>query len=111
MRMGILNGKMAGTIKARALVRGKLRFWSDETGTLVIFGMMLAVLMIMMGGIAVDVMRYESRRTSLQNALDRSTLAAAALTPRIQRIWAAGGVPYAGMIGMAPILLRGLSEP
>ncbi len=55
------------------------RFWSDETGSLVIFALMLAVLMMMMGGIAVDVMRYESRRTSLQNTLDRSTLAAAAM--------------------------------
>ena len=55
------------------------RFRRDETGTLVIFALMLAVLMMMMGGIAVDVMRYESRRTSLQNTLDRSTLAAAAL--------------------------------
>ena len=38
------------------------------------------------------------------------TLAAAALTPRTQRIWAAGGVPYAGMIGMAPIFLRADAE-
>jgi len=56
------------------------RMWSDETGALVIFALMLAVLMLMMGGIAVDVMRYESRRTALQNTLDRSTLAAASLT-------------------------------
>ncbi len=70
-----------------AVVVARLRgFWRDETGTLVIFALMLAMLMMMMGGIAVDVMRYESRRTSLQNTLDRSTLAAAALnqamTPR-----------------------------
>lgn len=56
------------------------RFRRDEAGTLVIFALMLAVLMLMMGGIAVDVMRYELRRTSLQNTLDRSTLAAASLT-------------------------------
>ena len=60
--------------------RGLQRFWADETGSLVIFALMLAMLMLMMGGIAVDVMRYESRRTSLQNTLDRSTLAAAALS-------------------------------
>ena len=56
------------------------RFRSDQNGALVIFALMLAVLMMMMGGIAVDLMRYESRRTSLQNALDRSTLAAASMT-------------------------------
>ena len=45
-----------------------------------IFALMLMILMIMMGGIAVDLMRYEARRTALQNTLDRSTLAAASLT-------------------------------
>lgn len=59
------------------------RFRHDEAGTLVIFALMLSVLMLMMGGVAVDVMRYESRRTSLQNTLDRSTLAAAALSQDI----------------------------
>jgi len=33
-------------------------------------------------------------------------VAGAALAPRTQRIWAASGVPYAGMIALAPILLR-----
>ncbi len=56
------------------------RFGRNEDGTLVIFALMLTLLMMMMGGIAVDVMRYETVRTSLQNTLDRSTLAAAALT-------------------------------
>ena len=45
-----------------------------------LFAMTFFMLMIMMGGIAVDVMKYETRRTQLQNTLDRSTLAAAALT-------------------------------
>lgn len=36
--------------------------------------------MIMMGGLAVDLMRYEATRTNLQNTLDRSTLASASLT-------------------------------
>ncbi len=45
-----------------------------------IFALMFIMLMIMMGGIAVDLMRFEARRTALQNTLDRSTLAAASLT-------------------------------
>ncbi len=45
-----------------------------------IFALMFLMLMIMMGGIAVDLMRFEARRTALQNTLDRSTLAAASLT-------------------------------
>ena len=36
--------------------------------------------MVMMGGFAVDLMKYEQTRTTLQNTLDRSTLAAASLT-------------------------------
>jgi Flp pilus assembly protein TadG len=65
---------------ARAIRRALIRFRQDTSGTLVIFGLMLFVLMIMMGGIAVDLMRYETTRTNLQNTLDRSTLAAATLS-------------------------------
>ncbi len=79
--MGILVFKDHSKVTGRKAARfGFQRFWGDETGSLVIFALMLAMLMLMMGGIAVDVMRYESRRTSLQNTLDRSTLAAAALS-------------------------------
>ena len=65
---------------ARAARRAVIRFRKDTSGTLVVFGLMLFVLMIMMGGIAVDVMRYEATRTTLQNTCDRSTLAAATLS-------------------------------
>lgn len=56
------------------------RFRRDEDGSLVYFTLVLFLLMIMMGGIAVDAMRYEQRRTALQSTLDRSTLAAASMT-------------------------------
>lgn len=56
------------------------RFRKDEDGSLFVFGMVLFMLMIMVGGIAVDVMRYEQRRVALQQTLDRSVLAAASLT-------------------------------
>ncbi len=56
------------------------RFRRDEEGALVYFTLILFLLMIMMGGIAVDAMRYEQRRTALQSTLDRSTLAAASMT-------------------------------
>ena len=38
------------------------------------------MMMLMMGGLALDIMRYESTRTSLQNTLDRATLASASLS-------------------------------
>ncbi len=56
------------------------RFTRDEDGSLIVFGMVLFLLMIMMGGLAVDLMRYEQRRTALQQTIDRSVLAAASLT-------------------------------
>ena len=76
-RIGHRNNQDRRSREALAVLR---RFGRNEDGSLVIFALMLSLLMIMMGGIAVDVMRYETRRTSLQNTLDRSTLAAAALT-------------------------------
>ena len=61
------------------------RFRRDEDGALIIFGLVLFVLMLMMGGFAVDLMRYENTRTKLQNTLDRSTLAAAAMSQQLDR--------------------------
>jgi Flp pilus assembly protein TadG len=67
--------------KARAISR----FAHDEGGALIIFTLMLFVLMVMMGGMAVDLMRYESTRTSLQQVSDRSVLAAASLRQALDR--------------------------
>jgi phosphatidate cytidylyltransferase len=38
--------------------------------------------------------------------LAMGALGAAALSPRRQRVWIAAGIPYAGLLGIAPILLR-----
>jgi len=43
-------------------------------------------------------------------ALALGTFAAAALAPAERRIWVAGGVPYAGALGMAPVVLRSDGE-
>ena len=61
------------------------QFRRDEDGALIIFSLVLFVLLVMMGGFAVDLMRYENTRVKLQNALDRSTLAAAALSQQMDR--------------------------
>ena len=63
-------------VRFRTLVQ---RFRREEDGALIIFALMLFVLMVMMGGFAVDLMKHENTRVKLWNALDRSTLAAAAL--------------------------------
>ncbi len=59
---------------------GKLTsFVRDDRGTVTIFSLMIFILMLGAGGIAIDVMRYETQRTQLQYTLDRAVLAAAAL--------------------------------
>lgn len=66
------------TIKARTRSR-VAGFRGDESGSLIIFSLFLFVLIMMAGGMAVDLMRYESTRTNVQNTLDRAILAAADL--------------------------------
>ncbi len=55
------------------------RFKKDEEGSLVIFSLFLFLAMVIFGGVAVDLMLYENRRTHVQNATDRAVLAAANL--------------------------------
>jgi len=59
------------------------RFAKDEDGALIVFALILFTLMIMMGGIAVDIIKYETTRTQLSQTLDRCTLMAASLDQRL----------------------------
>ncbi len=56
-----------------------LKTCRDEDGNIAMFSVMLFSLMVMVGGLAVDLMRVEQKRASLQQALDRCTLAATPL--------------------------------
>ncbi|WP_158454117.1 TadE/TadG family type IV pilus assembly protein [Octadecabacter temperatus] len=51
----------------------------DEDGSIIIFSLMMFVLILWFGGMAVDLMRFETTRTKLQGTLDRAVLAAADL--------------------------------
>ena len=53
------------------------RFRRDERGSLVIFGLFCLLIMVLVAGLAVDLSRFEHRRTMMQNTLDRAILAAA----------------------------------
>jgi Flp pilus assembly protein TadG len=64
------------------LSRGKQflnRFRRDEDGAMLIFGVYVLIIILMVGGIGVDLMRFERDRTNLQYTLDRAVLAAADL--------------------------------
>ncbi len=68
-------------------VRTRLRaFGSDEAGIMAPLVLILFVLMILVGGIAVDVARYENRRVEIQNTLDRATLAAASMSQSLAAV-------------------------
>jgi hypothetical protein len=67
-----------------ALVLGRAgasmaRFRDDEGGSMALVIIFTFLAMILFGGIAVDVMRFETRRVAMQQTLDRAALAAAGL--------------------------------
>lgn len=55
------------------------RFRKEEDGSVIVLTLFLLVLMLILGGMAVDFMRFESRRAMLQGVTDRAVLAAADL--------------------------------
>ena len=54
-------------------------FHAREDGSLTIFGLLIFVMMMLAGGIALDIMRSDARRTEVQSAIDRAALASASL--------------------------------
>jgi len=81
-----LNTGRAGVAKAplhsaREALKNRLGgFARDEDGALIIFGLMMFTLMCAIGGLSLDLMRYEAQRERLQSTLDRAVLSAASLT-------------------------------
>jgi hypothetical protein len=72
----------ADAVRRRASGSGFVftRFRREEDGSIIIFSLFLFVLMVLIGGMAVDLMRFETRRVHMQNTLDSAMLAAADLT-------------------------------
>ncbi|MFN3822573.1 MAG: Tad domain-containing protein [Pseudorhodobacter sp.] len=72
-------------MSANGMVGRQVRLFArDENGALILFSLMLFLLMCMMGGVAVDLMRFEQQRTEMQQTLDRSVLAAASMSQRLE---------------------------
>ncbi|MCU0906931.1 MAG: pilus assembly protein TadG-related protein [Rhodobacteraceae bacterium] len=55
------------------------RYRREEDGALMVFGLYVFIIIVMVAGLAVDMMWFESRRATLQATLDRAILAAADL--------------------------------
>ena len=64
------------TLPAR---RWRAGFVRREDGAITILGLVMFSLMILGGGMALDIMRSETRRAEMQNTVDRAVLAAAGL--------------------------------
>jgi len=64
---------------ARRFLGAVSRFRDDESGNMAVFVMVVFMLMITLGGISIDVMRFETRRVAMQQTMDRAALAAANL--------------------------------
>ena len=86
------------------------RFRKDEDGGIIILTLLLLISMLVVGGMAVDFMRYESERTKLQSVADRAVLSAANLNQErdqqlvLEEFFEAEG--YAGAIIGTPFAER-----
>ncbi len=61
-----------------------LPFRSDEKGSLTVFSLFIFLLILMMSGMAVDMIRHERTRVDLQNTIDTAVVAASSLTQAAQ---------------------------
>ncbi len=59
-------------------------FRKNETGSLTIFGLFIFILLLMMSGMAVDLVRQERARVAIQNTIDTAVVAASSLTQEAQ---------------------------
>lgn len=75
----VAEERVARDPRHSALTRAVARFRREEDGSLLIFGLFCFVMMMLLAGVALDLMRFEERRTMLQNTIDRAALAAADL--------------------------------
>lgn len=58
-------------------------FARDEDGQIAVFTVIMVTLMLMLAGVGVDIIQFETVRTKQQQTLDRATLAAASLTQEL----------------------------
>ncbi|MDF0600141.1 pilus assembly protein TadG-related protein [Psychromarinibacter sp. C21-152] len=71
-------------VPPRSAVAARLKtFRRDEDGSLIIFGLMIFTLMLIIGGLGLDLERFETARTKLQNTADGAALHAASLTQEV----------------------------
>ncbi len=56
-------------------------FLRGDSGSMAVFSLFVFITMLLVAGVAIDMMRYESERVRMQGASDRAVLAASAVRP------------------------------
>lgn len=69
--------KNRSPLRSRQTARRLSRFHREDDGALVIFSLFLFLIIVFVGALGVDLMRFERERAKLQSTLDRAVLAAA----------------------------------
>lgn len=65
--------------RVRRLLRRGAEFRRSEDGSMVFFSLVILTIMLFLGGMAVDLMRYEAERSRIQATADTAALAAASM--------------------------------
>ena len=73
------SNRVATRSKAHSLPPFLRRFAREEDGVIVAFSVYFMLIILFVGAVGVDVMRFESQRSKLQHTLDQAVLAAADL--------------------------------
>jgi len=74
------KGKKMKRFGPGRVMRRAMGFRREEGGAMIIFGLTIFVMMLWVGGMAIDFMRFEYDRARVQYTLDRAALAAASLS-------------------------------
>lgn len=74
------SGLLGRLRNSASLIGEWRRFQKSEDGSMIVFTLFIFIMMLLVGGMAVDLMRFETKRAKLQNTLDSATLAATNMT-------------------------------
>ena len=73
---GVVTMRSRGLGLLKSSVALPLKFARAQDGSVTAFSLFIFLMMIFVGGLAVDLMRFETKRAALQNTLDSAALAA-----------------------------------
>ncbi|MBJ3761817.1 hypothetical protein ILP92_03520 [Maribius pontilimi] len=79
----MITSQSSRDAKARFQRGAATRFQRDEDGSFVLFGIYLLIVMLLVGGLGVDIIRHDFERLRMQGVVDSAILAAADLDQQL----------------------------